>query len=158
MTDPDRALDRHEAELVAQTERLEDQTSGQLADLIKRLRTRRDRAQRMIRTRARAGARRGEKKPDPGAEAKKAALVDAISKVDAEIKARSSPDYLAKKATSHLRQAVERKAEGPHRDGPDTHGINDGPAETPNTDIAPSGALHAEGHRVALGRSMGRRS
>lgn len=155
---PDRALDRNEAELVAQADQLHERTDRELTEMIKRLRARRDRAQRMIRTRARAASKKGEAKADTGAQEKKALLMEAIGKVDAEIKARRSPDYQAKQATQHLREAVERKAENPSWHGPDDPTPDEGPAQTPNDTIAPSGALHAEGMRVTLGRSMGRRS
>ncbi|MFC5345225.1 hypothetical protein ACETK8_16210 [Brevundimonas staleyi] len=63
----------------------------------------------------------------------------------------------AETATRHLAEAVQRKAETPHWTGPEDRSRNDGPAETPNAKIAPSGALHAEGMRAAIARSTGDR-
>ena len=63
----------------------------------------------------------------------------------------------AKKATSNLKKAVEAKAQSPGWRGPEDRTANTGPAETPNTGIAPSGALHAEGMRTAIARSTGNR-
>lgn len=63
----------------------------------------------------------------------------------------------AETATRNLAEAVERKAANPHWTGPEDRTRNDGPAETPNHKIAPSGALHAEGMRAAIARSTGDR-
>ena len=60
-------------------------------------------------------------------------------------------------ATANLRKAVAQKAEKPRWTGPDDRTANTGPAETPNTKIAPSGALHAEGMRAAIARTTGAR-
>ena len=49
-----RALDRDEAEMVEQTKALAERSPAELRDLIGRLRARRDRIQRQIRTRVRA--------------------------------------------------------------------------------------------------------
>ena len=50
-----RALDRDEADMVEQTTALAERSPAELRDLIGRLRARRDRVQRQIRTRVRAG-------------------------------------------------------------------------------------------------------
>ena len=155
MTEPeDRALDRHEIELVGQSRALTDLTDRQLAELVRLLRARRDRVQRMIRTRTRQAEGRGN--PDTGAREKKAVLTEAIQRVAAEIKARKTASA-AELATQHLHDAVRRKAENPTWTGPEQVTPHTPPAETPNTKIAPSGALHAEGMRAAISRTTGDR-
>ena len=126
-----------------------DQGPAELRDLIGRLRARRDRVQRQIRTRVRDG-REG---PDTGARDKKEILTEAIARVADEMAARKD----GRSAAANLREAVARKAETPRWTGPDDRTANTGPAETPNTKIAPSGALHAEGMRAAIMRSTGDR-
>lgn len=147
-----RALDRDEAQMVEQTKALGERSPAELRDLIGRLRARRDRVQRQIRTRVRA-AQGG---PDIGAREKKTLLTEAVALVADEM-ARRKPSADAKTATDNLREAVNRKAESPTWTGPDDRTANFGPIDTPNVKIAPSGALHAEGMRPALGRSTGAR-
>ena len=144
-----RALDRDEAQMVEQSKALTDQGPAERRDLIGRLRARRDRVQRQIRTRVRDG-REG---PDTGARDKKEILTEAIARVADEMAARKD----GRSAAANLREAVARKAETPRWTGPDDRTANTGPAETPNTKIAPSGALHAEGMRAAIARATGAR-
>ena len=144
-----RALDRDEAQMVEQSKALTDQGPAELRDLIGRLRARRDRVKRQIRTRVRDG-REG---PDTGARDKKEILTEAIARVADEMAARKD----GRSAAANLREAVARKAETPRWTGPDDRTANTGPAETPNTKIAPSGALHAEGMRAAIARATGAR-
>ncbi len=147
-----RALDRDEADMVEQTKALAERSPAELRDLIGRLRARRDRVQRQIRGRVRAG----ESGPDAGAREKKALLTDAIARVADEMDGRKS-GRKATTATDNLRDAVRRKAESPTWTGPDDRTADLGPSETPTTKIAPSGALHAEGMRAAIARSTGAR-
>ena len=147
-----RALDRDEADMVEQTKALAERSPAELRDLIERLRARRDRVQRQIRGRVRAG----ESGPDAGAREKKALLTEAIARVADEMDRRKSGGAAAT-ATDNLRDAVRRKAESPTWTGPDDRTADLGPSETPNTKIAPSGALHAEGMRAAISRSTGAR-
>ncbi|MET3780942.1 hypothetical protein ABIC32_001587 [Brevundimonas sp. 1080] len=147
-----RALDRDEADMVEQTKALAERSPAELRDLIGRLRARRDRVQRQIRGRVRAG----ESGPDAGAREKKALLTDAIARVADEMDGRKS-GRKATTATDNLRDAVRRKAESPSWTGPEDRTADLGPTETPNTKIAPSGALHAEGMRAAIARSTGAR-
>ena len=135
-----RALDRDEADMVEQTKALAERSPAELRDLIGRLRKRRDRVQSQIRTRVRAG----ESGPDAGAREKKALLTQAISRVADEMDRRKSGGAAAT-ATENLREAVRRKAESPTWTGPDDRTADLGPSETPNTKIAPSGALHQRG-------------
>ncbi|WP_306002312.1 hypothetical protein [Brevundimonas sp. C43] len=147
-----RALDRDEADMVEQTKALAERSPAELRDLTGRLRARRDRVQRQIRGRVRAG----ESGPDAGAREKKALLTDAIARVADEMDGRKS-GRKATTATDNLRDAVRRKAESPSWTGPEDRTADLGPSETPNTKIAPSGALHAEGMRAAIARSTGAR-
>ncbi|WP_414553596.1 hypothetical protein, partial [Anabaena sp. CCY 0017] len=73
----ERALDTGERELVAQSRDLGALNQAQLTDLQKRLRARRDRVQRMIRTRTRNTEAPG---PDTGARQKKALLAEAVKR------------------------------------------------------------------------------
>lgn len=147
-----RALDRDETDMVEQTKALAERSPAELRDLIGRLRARRDRVQRQIRGRVRAG----ESGPDAGAREKKALLTDAIARVADEMDGRKS-GRKATTATDNLRDAVRRKAESPTWTGPNDRTADLGPSETPNTKIAPSGALHAEGMRAGIARSTGAR-
>ncbi|WP_295242652.1 hypothetical protein [uncultured Brevundimonas sp.] len=147
-----RALDRAEADMVEQTKALAERSPAELRDLIGRLRARRDRVQRQIRGRVRAG----ESGPDARAREKKALLTEAIARVADEMDRRKAGGASAT-ATDNLREAVRRKAESPSWTGPDDRTADLGPSETPNTKIAPSGALHAEGMRAAITRSTGAR-
>lgn len=157
-----RALDRDEADMVEQTKALAERSPAELRDLIGRLRARRDRVQRQIRGRVHAG----ESGPDAGAREKKALLTQAIARVADEMdRLKSGPRSggaaatatATATATDNLREAVRRKAESPSWTGPDDRTADLGPSETPNTKIAPSGALHAEGMRAAIARSTGAR-
>lgn len=156
MNPDDRALDAGEREMVTQSLDVRSLSQSQLIDLQKRLRARRDRVQRMIRTRARNSATPG---TDTGARQKKALLADAVKRVTDEVHARreAARQSPAETATRHLAEAVQRKAENPSWRGPEDLTANTGPAETPNTKIAPSGALHAEGMRAAIARATGDR-
>lgn len=152
----ERALDTGERELVAQSRDVADLSQAQLTDLQKRLRERRDRVQRMIRTRTRNADASG---PDTGARQKKALLAEAVQRVTDEVNARrdAAKRSPAEKASANLAEAVQRKSENPSWRGPEDLTANTGPAETPNTKIAPSGALHAEGMRAVIARSTGDR-
>lgn len=156
-TQTNRALDRNEAMLVEQTEQLSDLSDRELTDLVRLIRDRRDRAQRLIRNRTRSAQRKGETNVDAGAREKKALLVEAIDRITSEMARRKDPVEQARAATANLARAVTRKAENPSWTGPEDLTRNDGPAETPNPKIAPSGALHAEGMRAAIARSTGDR-
>jgi len=151
--DKNRALDRNETEWVEMSRAAAHLTDAQLTDLLRRLRERRDRAQRMIRTRTRKASREGQANIDTGAREKKAQLAEAIQRAADEQKRRRS----STSATRNLKAAVARKAEQTHDGIPENRTPNTGPAETPNDKIAPSGALHAEGMRAAITRSTGDR-
>jgi len=147
--DKNRALDRNEAEWVEMSRSAAHLADAQLTDLLRRLRERRDRAQRLIRTRTRQASREGQPNIDSGAREKKAQLAEAIARAVEEQKRR--------RAAGNLKAAVARKA-ALSRDGvPESRTAAAGPADTPNEKIAPSGALHAEGMRAAMMRSTGDR-
>jgi len=154
-----RPVDRDEAEMIQQSHATDRLSHAEQLDLVRRLRARRDRIQRMIRTRTRkAQADGGVAGPDTGAREKKAQLTDAIARVAAALDA-GSAEHKARSATDNLRKAVAAKAEADHDAwrGPEDLTANTGSAETPNTKIAPSGALHAEGMRAVIARSTGDR-
>lgn len=152
-----RALDRDELRMVEQSRALAGLSPSELTDLVRRLRERRDRVQRMIRARQRRAEKAGTSAAaDVGAREKKAILMDAVARVSTEIDRRG----LARKASTasrNLRAAVARKAGDTPWRGPRDHTAHVAPAETPNAKIAPSGALHAEGMRAAIARSTGDR-
>ncbi len=151
--DKNRALDRNETEWVEMSRSASHLTDAQLTDLLRRLRERRDRAQRLIRTRTRQANREGQTNVDAGAREKKAQLAEAIERAVEEQKRRRG----STSATRNLKAAVARKAEETHEGIPENQTANTGPADTPNEGIAPSGALHAEGMRAAIMRSTGDR-
>ncbi|GAA0620099.1 hypothetical protein GCM10009422_14670 [Brevundimonas kwangchunensis] len=151
------ALDEHETNLVEQSRDVADRPDRELTDLVKLLRARRDRIQRMIRARSRSASREGKDNIDAGARDKKRLLVEALDRTTAELSRRRAGGKNGSAATDNLRDAVRRKAESPSWTGPEDRTANPGPAETPNRRIAPSGALHAEGMRAAIARSTGDR-
>ena len=153
-TQDERHLDQDEREMVRLSQAPETLEDEAVLGLLKRLRSRRDRVQRMIRARTRVRAEGVG--PDTGAREKKAVLVAAIDRVNEDWRGRQS-DIQRRTATDHLRQAVVRKAENPSWTGPDDQTAHDGMASHPNVKIAPSGALHAEGMRAAISRSTGDR-
>lgn len=157
MTTTPRALDRNEAILVEQSQKAAEMSDRELVDLIRLIRDRRDRAQRLIRTRARSAQAQGETKADTGAREKKALLSEAIERIGDEMERRKDPAEQARTATANLSEAVRRKEEQTSWTGPHELGGRPLPAETPNRKIAPSGALHAEGMRAAIARSTGDR-
>jgi len=157
MTGRQTPLDAGEMELVERSRGAADMDQAQLIELTRRLRERRDRVQRAMRSRSRqAQADGGDAGPDTGAREKKAALVEALERTTAELDRRAGGRASAR-ATDNLRAAVEAKAETKSWRGPESRTADLGPAETPNRKIAPSGALHAEGMRAAISRSTGDR-
>lgn len=152
-----RTLDREELQMVEQSRTPEALSPSELTDLVRRLRERRDRVQRRVRARQRRAEQNGEAaSPDVGAREKKAVLMDAVARVSAEIDRRGFARRAAQ-ASRNLQAAVARKADNPPWRGPQDRTAATGPAETPNTKIAPSGALHAEGMRAAIARATGDR-
>lgn len=151
-TQDERHLDDEERELVRLSRVPAMLDDDDIRSLLQRLRRRRDRVQRMIRARTRDGATGA----DTGARDKKAVLVDALTRVREDWKARRS-DVLAREAAGNLREAVARRAEAPKWRGPESRTAHEGMNSLPNGKIAPSGALHAEGMRAAISRSTGDR-
>lgn len=84
-----RALDKVEQLLVDQTEALNGFSHRELTDLAHQLRSRRERIQRMIRHRNRDARLAGKANPDAGAHEKKAALTEAIERVNVVLEERA---------------------------------------------------------------------
>ena len=147
-----RALDANEKALVDQSKKLDGLSHRELTDLAKQLRSRRERVRRMIRDRNRAARKSGSENPDAGAHEKKTELVAAIDRVNAALESRTHANR-ATQATENLKAAVKRKAKSDAAKQSDNKTADEGPAETPNKKIAPSGALNAEGRIPAAKRA-----
>lgn len=162
--DEERLLTRDENELVAQTRqaaicRVDD---SNLADLIRRLRERRDRARdiakkqrREIRGKALGGDRAAS--DDTGSRAKRDVLAAALKRANKERErrriqsARGSLQDNAKRALA-MRQAAEelRQANNPANQD---RTAGEGMRNLPHADAQPSGALNAEGHEPVVHRT-----
>lgn len=150
-----RALDQHELELVEQSKALDGLSHRELTDLAKQLRNRRERIQRMIRHRTRSARKAGDLNPDTGAREKKDLLVEAIDRVNAVLE-QNSKTRKPSQATQNLAKAVQRKAKADkavEAKLKDHKSANDGPSETPNKKLAPSGALKSAGRTPAAKRA-----
>lgn len=141
-----------------------DLETPELLTLVRQLRERRDRAQTASRQRRR-GARTEGRAPgaDAGTQEKKAVLAAAVKRANRELERRRSlarrvsKAQAADAARANLRQALKRRNAQEAWRGPEDKTPDLGMAPLPNRKIAPSGALHAEGARAALHRSMGDR-
>lgn len=125
-----------------------------VVDLARRLRERRDRARDLSRDRRRKARAAGGRTHDgeSGIERKKALLAAAMKRVNRELDRRRA-GARQETAQRNLRKALRRKQAG-QWSGPDYRNADEGMVPTPNEKIAPSGALHAEGHKAALGRAI----
>lgn len=131
-----------------------------LIGLARRLRDRRDRAQDISRDRRRTARGSGsEAAADVGIQHKKGLLAAAVKRVNRELERRRGSERRALKGShqANLRAALRRKRASPQWRGPEDRTAHDGMNALPNTKIAPSGALHAEGSRAAMHRSTGDR-
>lgn len=160
--DEARYLDKDERDLVERSHApaLCDLAQDDLVTLARRLRERRDRAQSISRDRRRSARGWGEEAaPDTGLKHKKELLVGAVKRVNRELDRRRGAERRGLKGRhqANLRAALSRKRANPAWRGPEDRTASDGMNPTPNTKIAPSGALHAEGARAALHRSTGAR-
>ncbi len=141
-----------------------DLETPELLTLVRQLRERRDRAQSASRQRRR-GAQTEGRAPgaDAGAQEKKAVLAAAVKRANRELERRRSLARRVSKAEAadvahaNLRQALKRRNAQEAWRGPEDKTPDLGMTPLPNRKIAPSGALHAEGARAALHRSMGDR-
>lgn len=126
----------------------------ELTDLARRLRERRDRARSLSRDQRRKARATGGKPGDgeSGIERKKALLASGVQRVNRELERRRAR-IRGETATRHLRKALKRKRTQAWS-GPEYRNADEGMVPNPNEKIAPSGALHAEGHKAALGRAI----
>jgi hypothetical protein len=150
----ERYLDKDERELCerARQPALREMKQDELRDLAKRLRERRNRARDIARDQRRSASRGG--KPtegDTGSDRKKALLSAGMKRVNRELDRRRAGDR-GKAATANLKRALKRKTAN-QWSGPAYRNADEGLNPTPNTGIAPSGALNAEGQRPVLERS-----
>ena len=162
-----RAYEKHltaeERGLVAQTRRPEitDLKDAELRAVVKQLRERRDRARDTAQDRRRAKAKSGGGRAagadaeGPGAQKRRGALVAAVKRGNRELERRRGI-VRADTASRNLRQALRRKSNRSLEGVPDSRTAGRGMADQPNTKIAPSGALSAEGAKPALKRSRER--
>lgn len=150
----ERYLTRDEQALCEKTRQpgLRTMKQDELRDLARRLRERRDRARDLARDqrrKARVGGKATE--GETGSDRKKALLAAGMKRVNRELDRRRARTR-RETATEHLRQALRRKTSG-NWSGPAYRNARDGMNPLPNTDIAPSGALGAEGSKPALERA-----
>jgi len=150
----ERYLDKDERELCerARQPALREMKQDELRDQAQRLRERRNRARDIARDQRRSASRGG--KPtegDTGSDRKKALLSAGMKRVNRELDRRRAGDR-GKAATANLKRALKRKTAN-QWSGPAYRNADEGLNPTPNTGIAPSGALNAEGQRPVLERS-----
>ncbi len=162
-----RAYDRHltpdERDMVARTRRPDilDLKDAELRTLVRQLRERRDRARDTAHDRKRskaqaAGGRAAGQAPEgEGATMRRGALVSAVKRANKELERRRA-SVRADAANQNLRRALRRKSEQAPAEIPESRTKRRGMTNQPNTKIAPSGALHAEGHTPALKRARER--
>ncbi|CAN5663088.1 hypothetical protein BH23PSE1_BH23PSE1_15420 [soil metagenome] len=158
-----RALSKDEFELASPTRGpgLQEMSAGELADLVTRLRDRRDRARDMAERQRRE--MRGKAAPagasgagdNSGTRSKEHFLAAALDRAQAERQCREQAEggptqtELAEKA---LEMRKDAEAGGPHHP-PNEPTPDEGMQPVPNEGIAPSGALDAEGYKPVLERS-----
>ena len=153
----DRLLSLDERELVAQSHQpnVKALSDGDVTELLVRLRDRRNRARDIAKQQRREV--RGKSGPagaspasdDTGSQAKGQVLAAAVKRVNKEVERRRSCGELVSSARHAL--AMRQAAGEPHRLVSRTSSA--GMMSIPNADIAPSGALDAEGYRPVLERS-----
>ena len=157
----DRLLSADERELVALTHHPELGSLAEegLADAVRRLRERRDRARDIARRRRRE--RRGKAGPsgatpiteDAGSHAKAAVLAAALKRASKETQRRRRAGTRGE-LVANARRALKMKRaiEGRTR-RPESRTPGEGMQGIPNETVAPSGALNEEGYRPVLERS-----
>ena len=158
--DEQRLLSRDEFQLAQQTRHPAIKSIGDsdLSSLTRRLREQRDRASDIARRQRRE--MRGKSAPtgqrtatdDTGTREKRDVLAAALKRANKESERRrrqSGKDELV----ANSRRALTLKRQGAKQARPTSRTANEGMRPLPNTDIAPSGALDAEGHRPVLERS-----
>ena len=158
--DEQRLLSPDELELVQQTRHPAIKSVGdsELSSLTKRLRERRDRAgdiaKRQRREMRGKSAPAGQKAAtdDTGTQNKRGALSAALKRANKESDRRRRQSGKEELVANSLR-ALSLKRRAPKQERPTSRTADGGMRSLPNTDIAPSGALDAEGHRPVLERS-----
>jgi hypothetical protein len=160
--DEDRLLSQDERDAVARTHvpGLKELADGELSELIRRLRERRDRARALAHRQRRELRRKVEPKgvrpaaDDRGARGKDELLTAALKRASKEAtrrrgrERRSDQAAIARRALRRKRAAGAEPAPRPTSATP-----GEGMRALPNERIAPSGALGAEGDRPVLERS-----
>lgn len=161
-----RLLDTNEAELVSRSHRpgLEAVDDDGLAELVRLLRERRDRARDISRRQRRelrrkaspSGARPAS--DNAGTREKAAVLAAAVKRVNKEGERRRSANARNSTVSGARRALVMKKAAG-DRGGnrPASRTANEGMKSVPNRRGAPSGALDREGQEIAMRRGGGPR-
>ena len=161
-----RLLTTDEADLVAQSHRptLGGLDDAALAQLVARLRERRDRARDLSRRQRRE--LRGKAAPsgtrpagdDTGTREKAALLAAAVKRANKEGVRRQSANARGSLVTNSRRAlAMKRAVQGSAADCPSSRTAGTGMNPVPNTDLAPSGALDSQGQEVAMRRGGGPR-
>ncbi|MFN4287428.1 MAG: hypothetical protein ACK4E3_02880 [Brevundimonas sp.] len=149
-------LTKDELELTeaARQPALSEMEHDKLVDLAKRLRERRNRSRDLVRSQRRNRKGRGEGTPPAGesrGERKKDLLAAAMKRVNKELDRRRS---MARQDQAGLaRKALRRKQQAERPPIPTYRNARKGMRPSPNSKIAPSGALSAEGQRPVLERS-----
>jgi hypothetical protein len=161
-----RLLTADEAELVAQSHhpKLREADDGSLAELISRLRERRDRARDVSRRQRRE--LRGKAAPsgarpatdDTGTREKAALLAAAVKRASKETERRRNAQARGSLVTNARRALAMKQAAGdPTAGRPSSRTANAGMNPVPNEGLAPSGALDSQGQEVAMRRGGGPR-
>lgn len=161
-----RLLSADEADLVARSHhpKLRDADDGGLADLIDRLRERRDRARDMSRRQRRE--LRGKAAPsgarpatdDTGTRQKAALLSAAVKRASKESERRRSAQARGSLVSKSRRALALKQAAGDRTSGrPSSRTAGAGMNPVPNEGLAPSGALDSQGQEVAMRRGGGPR-
>ncbi|WP_119680711.1 hypothetical protein [Indioceanicola profundi] len=156
-----RFLTREEQDIVARTHHpaIQGVAEGELADLIRLLRDRRDRARNIANRQRREmrGKAEGTARDDAGTRAKRDVLAAALQRANKELDRRrteAAKDATVKNANRALamKRATEEFRQADHP-AADDRSAGEGMHPVPNEDIAPSGALNAEGHRPVVHRT-----
>ena len=161
-----RLLTTDEADLVAQSHRptLDGLDDAALAQLVARLRERRDRARGLSRRQRRE--LRGKAAPsgtrpatdNAGTREKAALLAAAVKRANKEGARRQSTKARGGLVSNARRAlAMKRAAQRPAANRPFSRTPGKGMHPVPNTDLAPSGALDSQGQEVAMRRGGGPR-
>ena len=159
-----RLLNADEADLVARSHhpQLRETDDGGLADLITRLRERRDRARDVSRRQRRE--LRGKAVPsgtrpasdDTGTRAKAALLAAAVKRASKE-HARRRTAQARGRLVANSRRALAMKQAAGSAARPSSRTAHDGMHPIPNAGLAPSGALDSQGQEIAMRRGGGPR-